>query len=68
MNEDVEKTRIVDHLSEALKGAQSMNENLLEYLIAAALSEARQALYGQKATDVGSQVPRSIEIKQKRSQ
>lgn len=48
MNTDVEKTKVMDGLTQALEAAKSLERQMLVYLIDMAMTEARYALYGEK--------------------
>ncbi|UVC09136.1 hypothetical protein IHQ71_00410 [Rhizobium sp. TH2] len=47
MNSDVEKTKIIDRLTEARALAEHLQQDLLVYLIETSLAEARYAFYGE---------------------
>lgn len=50
MNSDVEKTKIIDRLTEARDVAETLKQDLLVYLIEMSLAEAQHAFYGEKST------------------
>jgi len=48
VNPDVEKTKVMDGLTQALEAAKTLERDMLVYLIDMAITEARYALYGEK--------------------
>lgn len=51
MNADIEKTKIIDRLTEARDLAGNMKQDMLVYFIETSLAEARHAFYGERPSN-----------------
>lgn len=54
MNFDLEKTKIIDGLTDARDAAAAMKQELLLYLIEVALAEARSVLHSEQKNSSSS--------------